>query len=100
MDEVFAEITLPGSVCFPDFFQGLLLAHGEQLYLRRFAVGFDCRKVQQIADFSQVFRDSNHVLVRLLRYTRLNSVRVMVSPDVKNEGKICPSTLPSSCHSR
>jgi hypothetical protein len=35
---------------------------------------------QQIADFSQVFRDSYHALVRLLRYTRLNSVRVMVSP--------------------
>jgi hypothetical protein len=59
--------------------------------------GFHCSFGQQIADFSQVFRDSNHVLVRVLRYTRLNICRVMVSPAIHNEGEIWPSTLPSFC---
>ena len=52
-----------------DLFEGLPFADGEQSDVPGSTPSIYCRFVQQIADFAQVFRDSNHVLVRVLRYT-------------------------------
>jgi hypothetical protein len=100
LHDVFAKIELSRGGRFDDLLERLFLADREQVDVSGPAPGFHRCFGQQIADYSQVFRDSNHVLVRVLRYTTLNIRRVMVSPAAHNEGEIWPSTLRSCCRSR
>ena len=73
-DLILAEIDLAGSCGIMDGRNGLPLADGQQFHASRVAARISSGFHQQISDFSQVFRDSNHVLLRVLRYTRLRSV--------------------------
>ncbi len=70
---VFSEIPLAGAGRFEDAGDRLFFADREQSNTIGSAARIVCSFRQQISDFSQVFRDSNHVLLRVLRYTRLHS---------------------------
>jgi len=70
LHKIFAKIALTGRIGLQDRLGGLFLADGEKPDLLPGSPRIDCSFRQQILDFSKVFRDSNHVLLRVLRYTR------------------------------
>ena len=70
LEVVLAEVRLPLGHGFAYRLDGLFLADCQQVDSRRVATCLARRIGQQIADFPQVFRDSNHALLRVLRYTR------------------------------
>ena len=72
-DLIFAEISLAGGGGLDDARKRLFLADGQQLHRLGATARIHSSFRQQISDFSQVFRDSNHVLLPVLRYTRLKS---------------------------
>jgi len=69
--EVFAKIPLPAGSRLQHLVRALCLACGKQANGLARPASLYCSFCQQILDFSKVFRDSNHVLLRMLRYTRL-----------------------------
>ena len=71
--EVLAKIPLPGRYRLQHRCGAVCLARSEQPHRIRTPVSLDRSFCQQILDISKVFRDSYHVLPRVLRYTRLRS---------------------------
>ena len=67
---VFAKIPLSCGNGLSDALKGLFFANGEQSDGSRVTPSIYGSFRQQIADFAQVFRDPNHVLLPMLRYTR------------------------------
>ena len=101
LHEIFAEVPLPGFSCLENGLDGLFLADGEKPDPVRRPSGISRSFRQQILDFSKVFRDSNHVLLRVLRYTRQPMGPGYGKSDQQFfEGKVWPSTLLSYCRSR
>ena len=101
LDEVLAEFPLARIRRLEDRLDGLFLAHCEQPNTARRATRLGRRIRQQILDFSKVFRDSNHVLLRVLRYTRQPMGPGYGKSDQPLiEGETWPSTLLSCCRSR
>ena len=70
LNEILAEVPLPGRSYLENGLQGLLLADSNKPNIVCCPPGICCSFRQQILDFTKVFRDSNHVLLRVLRYTR------------------------------
>ena len=70
LDEVFAKIALSGRQGLKDRLDRFSLAHGQQAYRLDGTPRVQRCIGQQILNYSKVFRDSNHVLLALLRYTR------------------------------
>ena len=101
LDEVFAEIPLTGRRGLQNGLNRLFLADGEEADLLGRTLRI-CRSFcQQILDFSKVFRDSNHVLLTMLRYTRQPMGPGYGKSDQSLfEGEIWPSTLLSCCRSQ
>jgi len=85
--EILAEVPLPGGDRLQHRFGTLRLARGEQAHGFRLPVSLHRSFCQQIVDFSKVFRDSYHVLLRVLRYTRLRLLPSYGKSDRRFKGR-------------
>src|SRR6056297_1353084 len=101
LQRVLAEMALAGRHHGAHPLQGLALGDGHQRHRGRIAPRTMCDGSDGFIDFPEVFRDSNHVNSRLLRYT--SPLGFMVNPIVltpASKGYAWPSISRSSCRSR